>query len=220
MEIFGINAFDLAVVGIVVFGGLIGFITGFIRGGLFVASWIGAALATWYGFGFVQPLARQYIEPGWMADLAGASAIFLVTLIALHIVSHVVSGWIRNSRLNALDRSLGLATGFVVAALIVAGAYLFFIGNKPAIERPDWVNEARTRPLVETVALFVRQLPVIKESVGKTLEQSRGRDREREKTRRALEQRPAVPKTNGADPGAGYTDSERQDMRRLLESSQ
>lgn len=220
MEVFGINAFDLAVIGIVVFGGLIGFITGFIRGGLFVASWIGAALATWYGFGFVQSLARQYIEPGWMADLAGASAIFLVTLIALHIVSHIISGWIRNSRLNALDRSLGLAAGFVFAALIVAGAYLFIIGNKPASERPVWINEARTRPIVETVALFVRQLPVIREGAANALEQSGGTLQELERMRRTLEEPPTVPKTNGPDPAAGYSDSQRQDMRRLLEGSQ
>ncbi|MBT3399933.1 MAG: CvpA family protein, partial [Rhodospirillaceae bacterium] len=111
MEFGGFSVFDIAVLAIIFLGALFGLVTGFVRGGLFVASWIGAGLITIYGLEHVSPISNQYINPAWLADLVAGGGLFIVALIVLHLLSHMLSGWVRAGRLNALDRSLGLLAG-------------------------------------------------------------------------------------------------------------
>ena len=59
MDALGISLFDLAVIGILLLGALTGLVTGFVRGGLFVASWAGAGAVTVFGLSTVSPYARQ-----------------------------------------------------------------------------------------------------------------------------------------------------------------
>ena len=54
-----INAVDIGVLIEVLLGALVGLALGFVRWGLFVASWIGAGVATIFGLPFAQPFASQ-----------------------------------------------------------------------------------------------------------------------------------------------------------------
>ena len=173
----GISFFDISVIATILLGGLIGFFTGFIRGGLFVLSWLGAVIATLFGFALVKPLARDVVSPGWLADLVAGAALFLVALVVLHLISHAVSRWVRASRLNALDRSVGLVAGMTAAALVVAGAYLPLSDALAPPDQPDWLRQAKTRPVVEIGALFVRDLVPSRYrlSTGEALARSRDR---------------------------------------------
>lgn len=221
MEALGISIFDLAVIGLLLLGALTGLVTGFVRGGLFVLSWVGAAVVTLYGFERVSPIARQRIEPTWLADLAGGAVLFVIALIILHLISQLLSRWVRSSRLNALDRSFGLLAGLATAALAIAVGYLF-LSDIWADEPPDWLNKARTRPIVETAALVVRD--VLPENVvgaaGAQLERVRDQANQLESARQALERLSQPPKTPAPAGQPGYNDRERQDLDRLIERNQ
>ncbi len=66
MEIAGFSCFDIGVLAVVFLGALFGLVTGFVRGGLFVASWVGAGLVTIYGFEQATRLQRNTFSPsGW-----------------------------------------------------------------------------------------------------------------------------------------------------------
>ncbi len=158
LETLGVSLFDIAVIGVVLLGALIGFIIGFIRGGLFVLSWAGAVVATVFGFSTATSLARAYIDPAWLADVIAGAILFLVALVLLHLISYAVSSWVRDSRLNALDRSLGLVAGMFAAALLVSATYLAVLGDTLPPEQPSWIQQAKTRPLVEVGALTVLDL--------------------------------------------------------------
>jgi len=176
---------------------------------------------TLFGFTRVGPYARQYIEPTWLADLAGGAALFVVALIILHLLSQLLSRWVRSSRLNALDRSFGLLAGFATAAVAIAVGYLL-LSDIWADEPPDWLREARTRPLVESAALAARD--ILPESVigttGAHLEQIRDRAIQVESAREALERLSQPPKTPAPDDVPGYNERERQDLDRLIEKNQ
>ena len=146
--------FDIIVITAIGISGLIGFITGFVRGGLFVVSWFGSMVVTVYAFPYAKPVARENFGGELMTDLATAGAIFLVALIFLHLISHVVGERVRRSRLNALDRSLGLLAGLVTPMVILCLAYLVVIDSMPE----EWLEEARTQSLVEQGAVWLRSV--------------------------------------------------------------
>lgn len=216
-----ISVFDIAVIGLLVIGGLIGLTTGFVRGGLFVASWIGAILVTLYGFPLIQPFARQSITNPTAADLVGGSVLFLVSLVFFHIFSHMFSGWVRHSRLNVLDRSLGLVAGIISAAVVVSTAFLLLSDLAPA-DQPTWLREARSRPFVEITALFIRDfLPEdIRTRFGVALENSRNGVDRIDQTRRALELLNRAPPAAIKPTDPGYSDNNRTELNRLIEGNQ
>lgn len=221
MDLLGISPFDLAVIGLLLLGALSGLITGFVRGGLFLLSWAGAGAVTVYGFSTASPFARQYIETTWIADLAGGAALFVAALIVLHLLSQLLSRWVRTSRLNALDRSFGLIAGFVTASVAIAIGYLF-LSDIWAEDRPRWLEAARTRPVVESAALLMRD--VLPESVvgtaGAHLEKIRDSAVQLDSARQALERLSQPPKTSVPAAHPGYNQRERQELDRLIQSNQ
>lgn len=221
MDILGFNAFDLGVIAFLLLGAIFGFVTGFVRGGLFVASWVGAIIATIYAFPFVRPLARDYVTPSWLADILGGAVLFIVALVVLYLVSHMLSGWVRNSRLNALDRSLGLLAGAATAALVIAAGYLP-LSDTIAEDPPVWIRDARTRPAIETAALFVRSV-LPEDFLGKTgaaLEEGRKKVQAIEDTRQAVERLSAPPKTSAPAERPEYKDESREQLDQLIRENQ
>jgi membrane protein required for colicin V production len=151
---------DLVIIAILALSALLAFMRGFVREVLSIGAWIGAALATIYGFPILQPFARKYIEVALFADIATGVAIFVVALIILTILSHALSRNVRDSALGAVDRSLGLLFGLVRGAVLVCLAYLVMAWAIPQEDRPVWIAEARTLPLVQQGAdLLLKILP-------------------------------------------------------------
>lgn len=221
MEIAGFSGFDIGVLAVVFLGALFGLVTGFVRGGLFVASWVGAGLVTIYGFEQATPLAAQYIQPEWVADLVAGAALFIIALIVFHLISHMLSGWVRSGRLNALDRSLGLLAGLVSALLVICVGYLF-MSNTLEDDTPDWIETARTRPAVERGALLVRDLlpPGIVGEAGSALQRAQQRANDVDAARKALDRLTRPPETSAPPAQEGYKEGEREGLEDLIRKSQ
>lgn len=221
MEFGGFSVFDIAVLAIIFLGALFGLVTGFVRGGLFVASWIGAGLITIYGLEHVSPISNQYINPPWLADLVAGGGLFIVALIVLHLLSHILSGWVRAGRLNALDRSLGLLAGLATAGIVISVAFLFLsdvFGDDP----PPWVDSARTRPAVEQGALLVKDLlpaKIIGET-GDALDRAQKRANDIDAAREAFDNLTRPPETSAPAPQDGYNERERDGLEDLIRRSQ
>jgi membrane protein required for colicin V production len=221
--------FDIAVVALVLISGLLALARGLVREVLSVGAWVGAAIATLYLFRFAQPVARTYIEVELIADIAAGVALFVVTLIVLSLVSHALSRRVRDSALGPLDRSLGLVFGLVRGVALVALAYLIFAALFPPEDRPAWVAEARTEPLMaEGAAVLASILPErwVAQSVGAADEAKRaaGQGIETGKAVQPLAEpifkTPAIETRAGQPVDPGYKDQERKDLERLIQSSQ
>ncbi|MBS28524.1 MAG: hypothetical protein CL566_06305 [Alphaproteobacteria bacterium] len=221
MEFGGFSVFDIAVLGVVFLGALFGLVTGFVRGGLFVASWIGAGLLTICGLEQVTPFSKQYIQPDWLAELVAGSGLFIVALIVLHLLSHMLSGWVRAGRLNALDRSLGLLAGLATAAIVISIAFLF-LSDIFDDEPPDWVENARTRPAVERGAILVKDLlPAnIIGDTGAALERAQDRANDLDAARKALDRLTRPPETAVPQQQEGYNERERERLSDLIRQNQ
>jgi membrane protein required for colicin V production len=213
------NIADLAVIGIVLFTGLVAFSLGLVRMVLALLGWIGAAFATLYAFSYARPFARHWISVPILADAAAGAAIFIGTLIVLTMVSHAIGHRVRGSGLSALDRSLGLVFGFGVGAVLTCLAYLglaWAIDLPPRLNaQPQWIREARTRPLVEWGANSLRSIAPPSWGMAPVTGGPRNGSMDSSEALRRLLQPEIRPPAERPD-RRGYTDRERREMDRLI----
>ena len=226
MDGFPINVTDLAILAVVLVSGLFAFVRGFVHELLSIGAWIGAALVTLFFLPLLLPFAREIISIQIAADIAAGVALFLIVLIGLSIVTHWLARRVRESSLGPLDRSLGLVFGLARGALIVCIAWLALLWAMPPRDHPNWITEARARPLVEQGAdLLVSVLP---EGLMPRLPEDEPQTGGREGAASFDELvRPGVAAdrpdgTNEAESTApsGYKKQDRKDLQRLIDASQ
>lgn len=211
---------DFAVIGFVIIAGLISFSLGVVRVALGLGGWVGAGLATLYGFAYVRPIAHRWIDSALFADIAGGAALFVVSLILFTLIGHAIAKRVRDSSFGALDRSLGMVTGLVLGAVVVCFGFvvmarLMELPNNP-VNRPDWIRTAKSTPIVEWGAnQLISLLP--REWHDKEVSRAPGLDNSARQTQKAAE-RLAVPKARGAavKTKSGYSNTERREMDRLM----
>lgn len=144
-----INAVDVAVLAVLLISAVLAFLRGFVHEVLGIGAWVGAALATLYGFPHAQPYTRDLIAIDLVADIVAGVAIFLVVLITLAVLSRMLGARVQQSSLGALDRSLGVVFGLARGIVILAAAWLVMEWALPEpADRPSWVRQAESRKLV------------------------------------------------------------------------
>jgi membrane protein required for colicin V production len=158
MDSFPVNPVDVLVAIILLLSAILAFSRGAVREVLGVGAWVGAALATVFGFRHLQPFVRDLIESQLVADGVTALAIFLVALIVLVVVSQVIASRVQGSRLGALDRSLGFVFGLVRGAALICLAYMLFIWAMAEEDRPTWIAKAKTMPYMIRGAEAIRSV--------------------------------------------------------------
>jgi membrane protein required for colicin V production len=151
---------DLAVLGIVLVSALLSMMRGFTREVLAIASWAAAAAAAYYFYPMVMPYLTPYIHKEVIAQAAAAAIVFFVTLIVVSLFTVRLSDVILDSRIGALDRSLGFVFGVARGFLLAVVAFAIFNWLVSEKQQPEWVKNARTRPvLTETANRIVAILP-------------------------------------------------------------
>jgi membrane protein required for colicin V production len=159
---------DLGVLGVILISALLSLMRGFTREVLAIASWAAAAAAAYYFYPYVLPHLEPYIHKAAIAQAVAAAIVFFATLIVVSLVTVRVSDAILDSRVGALDRSLGFLFGAARGFLLAVVAFSIFnwlVGEK---QQPEWVRTAKTRPaLVETADRVIAMLP---EDAAATLE--------------------------------------------------
>lgn len=161
---------DIIVISIVVLSGLLAAVRGFTREVLAIASWVAAAAAAWFFHKPVLPYVKPYISNENLAVAASIGVVFIGVLIVVSLFTVKISDLILDSKIGALDRSLGFLFGAVRGFLIAVIAFMFFdtlVGDK---QQPDWVKQAKIRPLLketgdQLLALLPKDLNSLKEKV-------------------------------------------------------
>lgn len=151
---------DLAVLGIVLVSAFLSMLRGFSREVLAIASWVAAAAAAYYFYPVVLPYLTPYIHKELIAAAAAAAAVFFVTLIVVSLFTVRLSDAILDSKIGALDRSLGFVFGVARGFLLAVVAFAIFNWLVAERQQPEWVKNAKTRPvLIETADKIIAVLP-------------------------------------------------------------
>jgi membrane protein required for colicin V production len=140
---------DLVVIGVVLISALLAAVRGFTREVLAIVAWVAAAAAAWVLHPLALPYVKPYIDNNTIALVAAIAAVFIVTLIVVTIITVKISDLILDSRIGALDRTLGFAFGAARGFLICVIGWVF-LGWLLQGKNPEWAETARTRAALES----------------------------------------------------------------------
>jgi membrane protein required for colicin V production len=150
---------DLVVLGVVVISALLAAVRGFTREVLAIVAWVAAAAVAWYLHPMVLPIAQQYIHNGTIALVASIGAVFVITLIIVSIITVQISDMILDSRIGALDRTMGFAFGAARGLLLCVIGWVFLAWLVQG-KMPEWASAAKTRPMLENTGnALIAMLP-------------------------------------------------------------
>jgi membrane protein required for colicin V production len=202
-----ITILDLVLLAVMLVSGLLAMVRGFMREILSIAAWGTAALVTLYTFPKLLPTAKTYFNNDTVASVAVVAGVFVGTLIVVSIITVRISDMILDSRIGALDRTLGFLFGLARGLLIVVVAYQFFIWLVPDKQRPDWVTGAKSRVVLQgTGEWLMSLLPDDPENtILKRFKKNKPDDEQTDTD-------PAAPAT-----GDGYTKPARDSLKKLIE---
>lgn len=220
--------FDGIIIAVLAISSVLAFLRGFTSEVLSILAWVVGALAALWLFPYGTPIFKQFISPDWLAAVVSALVIFVVGYL---IVAAFTARWAGHllglfDQAETLDKTLGFLFGLLRGLLIVTVAYLFFAWLVPnPAEQPDWIRNARLRPLVEKSAATLFTLAPAEPSSYR-LEPRREApvyQPERPVERAPATNPPPAPKAkSGADTGTtpGYNNSERKGLDRLFENAE
>jgi membrane protein required for colicin V production len=208
-----ITLLDIIVLAVMLLSGLLAMIRGFMREILSIAAWGAAALTTLYAFPKLLPTAKTYFNNDTIAMIAVVAGVFLGTLLVATIITSRISDMVLDSRIGALDRTLGFLFGLGRGLLIVVVAFLFFAWLVPDKQQPDWVRSAKSLSVLQSSGAWLQSLlPDDPEStILKRFKKNKPDD----------EQTDAAPELHStastASSDGGYGKGERDGLRKLIE---
>ena len=144
-----VTILDLVVVGVVLISALLAAVRGLTREVLAIASWAAAAAVAWVFHPQMLPILKQYIPNETIALIASIASLFLVTLIVVSLVTARISDFVLDSRIGALDRTLGFVFGAARGVLLAVIGYLFFAALMGDKNMPVWARDAKAKPMLE-----------------------------------------------------------------------
>ncbi|WP_439272554.1 CvpA family protein [Pseudochrobactrum sp. HB0163] len=159
-----ITLLDGILIGVTLVSAILAMVRGFSREVLSVASWAAAALAAYFFYKPVTPYLQPYISNETILSIAAAGSVFLVTLIVVSIITMKIADFIIDSRIGALDRTLGFIFGAARGVLLVVVAMLFF-NWLVTTDQPGWITNAKSKPMLDSLGQqLVDMLPEDPES--------------------------------------------------------
>jgi membrane protein required for colicin V production len=144
-----ITLLDIILIGVMLISALLAMIRGFMREVLSIAAWVIAAVATLYAFTKVLPSAKSYFNNDIVATAVVLGGTFLGTLLIVSIITVRFSDMVLDSRVGALDRTLGFLFGLARGLIIVVVAFLFFAWLVPDRSQPEWIRSAKSRVVLQ-----------------------------------------------------------------------
>src|SRR6478735_1046035 len=208
-----VTILDLVLLAVMLISGLLAMVRGFMREILSIAAWGAAALVTLYAFAKLLPTAKTYFNNDTVASVVVVAGTFIATLIVVSVITVRISDMILDSRIGALDRTLGFLFGLGRGLLIVVVAFVFFSWLVPEKSQPVWVSSAKSRVVLKgTGDWLISMLPDDPEStILKRLKKPKPEEEE--------PTAPAPGQRSGLEPPsevAGYGVNDRSGMQQLL----
>ena len=183
------------------------------------ATWLPvfiAAGAAFYAFQKLTPLAKNYFGnwPDWLTGAVVAGGAFVVTLLIVTVITTRFSDMVLDSRIGALDRTLGFVFGLARGLLIVAIAFTFVDWMVPTRSQYTWISGAKSKVVLKGTGEWLESL--LPEDIDKYLSAMLKR---KSKPEEGEPDAPTPGQRSGLDtptePG-GYASSDRAGMQQLI----
>jgi membrane protein required for colicin V production len=153
-----ITLLDIVLIVVMLISGLLAMVRGFMREVLSITAWALAAGATLYSYAKLLPLAKQYFNNDIVAAVAVVGGVFLLTLLVVSVITVRISDMVLDSRVGALDRTLGFLFGLARGLIIVVVAFQFFTWLVPDRSQPEWVRSAKSRVVLTSTGQWLMSM--------------------------------------------------------------
>lgn len=149
---------DVILVAIMLISGGLAMLRGITREMLSIMSWALAAIAALFIYPLYRDSVRKIIQPDILADGVLITTVFVLVLIIVSLITVRLSDRVLDSRVGALDRTLGFVFGLVRGLILVVIAYELLVAIMPKETLPGWVTEARSLPVIESTGRAIISL--------------------------------------------------------------
>jgi membrane protein required for colicin V production len=140
-----ITLLDLILLVVMLISALLAMVRGFMREVLSIASWASAAVVTLYFYKRLLPTVEPYFNNNqYVAMAIVVLGLFFGTLIVVAVITIKISDAILDSRIGALDRTLGFLFGLARGFVIVVVAFSFFDWLVLPKAQPKWITDAKS----------------------------------------------------------------------------
>ncbi len=229
-----LNNLDVIILIVVAISALIALSRGLVKEVLSIIGWILATMAVIYILPVVMPFAKEYISNGYVAGVVSSLFILILFFILWIYATAGVVGKIRTSKLNGMDRMLGLFFGIARAFLLVVLFYILVSWMIPADRQSETLTKSKyfqlagkfAQPLEEMIP--EETIKLIKEKTKNSDEQKTEEEKDEESGVDALFEKLAQPKVKKEvkeknkqvikENFGGYKESERDNLDRLIEN--
>jgi membrane protein required for colicin V production len=217
-----VTILDMIVIGVVLISALLAALRGFTREVLAIGSWAVAAVVAYIFHPQAVPLVQQYVTAKALVLPVAAGGIFLLTLLIAYFVTSKLSDMILDSRIGALDRTLGFLFGAARGLLLAVVGFLFFtwLANDET-KHPTWIRDAKLKPmLVSAGGSLMSLMPADPEEALKKL---RGKTPDGEAPREPAPEQPPQRRSDAPAPTpapATGSPQDRASLQRLIDSGQ
>ncbi|MDY6946388.1 MAG: CvpA family protein [Pseudomonadota bacterium] len=145
------NGADLLILGVLLLSMLLGLIRGFVREAIGVIAWLGGLWLAWRYAHVLEPLLAGRVGDPPVSTWAARTLIVLGVLVLGWILAGILGYMLRHSGLSIMvDRLLGLVTGFVRGAVVVAVFVL--LGQFVQLTQTSWWKGSRLMPYASEAA--------------------------------------------------------------------
>lgn len=178
MDFSALNGFDYIVLFIVFLSVLFGLAKGFIRSFLSFIGWVLAGYISYISFPLVKPFLLNHSSNEMIVNVGGPVATYFVVLTIISLINYQLINLLGSFAGGMVDRSLGVAFGFVRGALVVTVAFIGLTIIAPGMEddkvqktyqqqtsltknlAPEWLQKAETYQLLRIgEAILVTSIP-------------------------------------------------------------
>jgi membrane protein required for colicin V production len=151
-----ISWLDVILIVIMLVSGFLAMVRGFTREVLSIFSWAVAAVAALYLTPKYAGMLDPYTGNASVSQIGLAAGVFIITLIIVSLITFRISDRVLDSRVGALDRTLGFVFGLARGFLLVAIVFILF--SALARDQPDWVRNARSYNLLQQTQVAIESL--------------------------------------------------------------
>ena len=229
-----LNNLDVIILIVVAISALIALSRGLVKEVLSIIGWILATMAVIYILPVVMPFAKEYISNGYVAGVVSSLFILILFFILWIYATAGVVSKIRTSKLNGMDRMLGLFFGIARAFLLVVLFYILVSWMIPADRQSETLTKSKYFQLAGKLPpppqemIPEETIKLIKEKTKNSDEQKTEEEKDEESGVDALFEKLAQPKVKKEvkeknkqvikENFGGYKESERDNLDRLIEN--
>lgn len=152
------TALDGLVIVVILFSAFLSMVRGFSREVLSLASWVIAAIAAVLLYKNLLPFVESYLSNKTIALIASLAIIFVVVFIIVSIITMKIADVIIDSRIGALDRTVGFIFGVVRGIFIMVIAMLLVNQLIKPEDQAPWLKDAKTKPMLDSLSNQIWEL--------------------------------------------------------------